>query len=156
MDYHEIDPTFEDDLKQQPISQSEWLPPWEAGSDPAEMLKWLKPATRAFDSASALIERDLFGDLPALRKQSQQVSEPEPTISIPRTMTTLVKFVERLGKAWNNEKHREAITGMLKPLLTALHFRSTPENDKARDKVVSSMLNLLGSEVHACAGDETI
>lgn len=159
MDYHEIDPTFEDDLKQQPISQAEWVPPWECGSDPAEMLKWLKPATRAFDSASVIIERDLFADLPALRKMARPVVEPEPVeriFAVPQAGNALAKLAGRLNKVWNSKKHRDAVTAMLKPLLATMKFKSSPTTDEALEQLTSSMVDHCCQSVFEAAEESTL
>jgi hypothetical protein len=121
---------------------------WEDQSA-AGLSKWLRTPTSASTVEHDALVQEIVGDLSSLQK----ASEPEP-VRNPRAFDNLLKLAGRLGKTWNNEKHREKINGMLKPLLSALHFRSSPANDEARDRVVSSMLNLLGSEVHAAAANE--
>jgi hypothetical protein len=151
MDYREIIGEFEPPRVQKTKTP---LLPWEESAE--GLAKWLKPPVQDLDVARSVIEQELLADLPALRGTAQPVPKPEPLFEAPRTMASLVKFADRLGKTWNSPKHHQAISTMLSGLKTALKFKSTPDRDAAWDRIVSHCTNYVCSAIHSEAGEETL
>jgi hypothetical protein len=153
MDYHELDPSFED--RKEPTPKAEPVLPWES-TDPQEMVKWLKPPVQKSTIEQSVIGHDLLHDLPMIRKALQQVSEPEPVFTLPQTGKALAKFVDRLGKTWDSKKHRAAISTMLSGLKSSLKFKSSPETDAAWERLCSHATDYVCAAIHAEAGEDAI
>jgi hypothetical protein len=123
--------------------------PWEDSSVEV-MTKWLRPPTLASTVEQDALAKDILGgELPKV-----PAVETESLFAAPRTLDSLVKFADKLSRAWDSKKHRVAVTAILQPLLVALKFKSTPDNDAALERLTSNMVNHCCQQVFEAAGDE--